>query len=118
MFGLLLSWALAAGALMLASRVFRGVTLRGDFADALWVAATFSILSFLLSWLLFGVLGVATLGLGFVFHFLTQLVTAAIVLRLTSWFSSRFELEGFVPALGTAFFLAVAGEIGARVFEI
>jgi len=111
----LVSWALAAGAVLLASKIFDGVKLVGDYADALWVAAIFSLLSYLLHWLIFVVLGVATLGLGFVFHFITQLITAAIVVRLTSAFSSRFTVTGFIPALGTAVLLALAGEIAHRV---
>lgn len=115
MVALLVSWALAAAALLLADRLFEGVRLRGDFADALWVAACFSLLSFLLSWLIFGLLGIVTLGIGFLFSFITQLVTAAIVVRLTSALSSRFSVSGFAPALGTAVLLALAGEIGHRV---
>lgn len=111
----LLSWALAAGAIFLSAKIFDRVRLAGDFADALWVAAIFSVLSFLLSWLIFGLLGLATLGLGFFFHFATQLVTAAIVVKLTSALSSRFTVTGFMPALGTALLLAVAAELAHRL---
>jgi putative membrane protein len=100
---------------MLAAKLFDGVRLAGDFADALWVAACFSILSFLLSWLLFGLLGIATLGIGFIFHFITQLVAAALIVRLTSTLSSRFSVTGFVPALGTAVLLALAVELSHRI---
>jgi len=111
----LVSWALAAGAIFLSARIFDRVRLAGDFADALWVAAIFSFLSFLLSWLIFGLLGLATLGLGFIFHFVTQLVTAAIVVKLTSALSSRFTVSGFWPALATAVLLAIAAEIAHRI---
>ena len=114
MIALLVSWALSAAALILASRLFQGVRLKGDFADALWIAAGYAILSFFLSWLIFGLLGVITLGVGFVFHFVTQLVTAAIVLKLTSAMSSRFDIVGFIPAVGTAVLLAIASEISLR----
>jgi uncharacterized membrane protein YvlD (DUF360 family) len=112
----LVSWALAAVALLLADRLFSGVRLEGDFATALAVAAGFSVLQFLLGWFLFGLLGIATLGIGFLFHFVTQLVSAALVLKLTSALSRRFTIDGFFPALGTAMLLAIAGEIGSRLF--
>lgn len=115
MLGWILSWALAALAIYLAAKIFDGVRLAGDFADALWVAAIFSVLSFFLSWLIFGVLGLATLGIGFIFHFVTQLVTAAIVVKLTSALSSRFSVKGFLPALGTAVLLALAAELTHRI---
>lgn len=115
MFSFLISWALSATALIVSSRIFQGVRLQGDFADALWISAGYSILGFFLNWLIFGVLGVMTLGLGFIFHFVTQLVTAAIVLKITSAMSSRFDIVGFLPALGTALLLAIAGEISHRL---
>lgn len=115
MISLLVSWALSAAALFLASRAFQGVQLKGDFLDALWIAAVYAILSFFLSWFIFGVLGVVTLGLGFIFHFVTQLVTAALVLKVTASLSSRFDITGFLPAIGTAIFLALASEAASRI---
>jgi len=103
----IVSWLISAFALVLASNLFESVRLSGDFSDALWVAALFNVLSFLFGWFFFVVLGFATLGLGFVFHFVTRLVAAAIVIKLTSSLSKRFSVEGAAPALGTAIFLAV-----------
>lgn len=112
---LIITLILAALALIVASRIFSNVELRGDFLTALLVAAGYSILSFLLGWLIFGLLGVVTLGLGFVFHFITQLVTAAIVLKITSAISKNLSIRGFLPALGTALLLALAGELSYRI---
>ena len=115
MLAFVVSWVLAAAALLLADRLFKGVRLDGDFATALGVAAGFSVLQFLLGWLLFGLLGIATLGIGFVFHFVTRLVTAALILKLTSSLSRSFHIAGFFPALATAMLLALSGEISARL---
>lgn len=115
MFSFLIAWALSATALIVSANIFQGVRLQGDFADALWISAGYSILGFFLDWLIFGILGVMTLGLGFVFHFVTKLVTAAIVLKITSAMSSRFDIVGFAPALGTAVLLAIASEISHRL---
>ncbi len=115
MLELVVSWFFAAAALVLSDRLFKGVQLAGDFATALWVAACYSVLSFFLGWLIFGLLGIATLGIGFVFHFLTQLVAAAIVLKLTSALSSSLTIRGFLPALGAAMLLALGGELAHRL---
>lgn len=110
-----LSWFLAAAALLLADRIFSGVRLNGDFATALGVAAAFAVLDFLLGWLIFGALAIASLGIGLVFHFVTRLIVAAIVLKLTSSLSSTFSIRGFWPAMGTALLLALAREISTRL---
>ena len=117
MIHLLVSWTLSAAALFLAGRLFDGVKLKGDFWDALWVAALFSVLSFLFGTLLFFLLGVFSLGLGFLFSFVTQLIAAAIVIKLTSAISSRFTVKGFAPALGTAILLALAGALANQLFR-
>lgn len=118
MISLIVSWMVSAGALMLASRMFDSVRLRGDFADALWVAALYAVLSFVFSWIIFGLLGIATLGLGFVFHLVTKLVTAALVLRMTSGLTQRLDIDGFFPALGVAACMAVAAEVAQRLLPL
>ncbi len=114
MISLLVSWVLSAAALFFAARLFDGVRLKGDFGDAMWIAAIYALFSFFFSQLIFGILGVVTLGVGFMFHFVTSLVTAAIVLKITGALSSRFDIRGFLPALGTAVFLAIAREVAER----
>lgn len=118
MIHLLVSWLLSAIALLLASRVFDAVKLKGDLGDALWVAAVFAVLSFFLHWFFFVLLGIATLGLGFVFYFVTRLLAAALVLKVTSALSSRFDISGFAPAIGTAIFMALASEVAERISAV
>ena len=117
MLQLIVSWALSAAALLFADRVFDGVKLKGDFADALWVAAVFSVLSFLFGTFFYFLLGVFSLGLGFLFSFVTQLIAAAIVIKMTSALSSRFTVKGFAPALGTAILLALAGALAHQLLH-
>ncbi len=111
----IVGWLLAAAALLLSDRLFDRVELRGGFVTALFIAALYSLLHFLLSWLIFGVLGIATLGLGFIFRLVTQLVTAAIVLKLTAALSSRFDIRGFGSALGAAILLAISAQIAVHL---
>lgn len=117
MLALIISWVLSAVAILVAGRAFEGVKLTGDLADALWVSAIYALLSLLLHWLFFVLLGLATLGLGFVFQFVTNLLAAAIVLKVTSAISSRFDISGFAPAIGTAIFLAIASEVADRISD-
>jgi uncharacterized membrane protein YvlD (DUF360 family) len=114
---LLVSWSLSGCALLLASRLFEGVTLRGDFATALWVAALFAVFSFFLQWFFFVLLALSSLGLGFFFPFVTRILAAAIVLKVTSAMSSRFDIRGIVPSIGTALLLALATELTPRLLE-
>ncbi len=101
----------------MASRLFDRVTLKGDFLTALWVAALFAVLSFFFHWFFFVLLGLASLGFGFLFPFITRLLAAAIVLKVTSALSSRFTICGFMPSIGTAMLLAVAAELTPKVLE-
>lgn len=118
MIALIISWLFSAGALLLAGRVFERVQLKGDLVDALWVSAIYAVLSFLLHWFFFVLLGIATLGLGFLFHLVTSLLAAAIVLKITSAMSRRFDIDGFAPAVGTAILLALASEVATRVSAV
>ncbi len=115
MLSLAVSWLFAAFALLLADRLLTGVQLRGDLGSALVVSFAFGVLNFTLGSLLVGFLGVATLGLGFVFVAATRLVAAALCLKVASGLSRRFQIEGFGSALATALLLAVAGELAERL---
>lgn len=116
MVSILLSWLAIALALLLADRLFDGVQLRGDLGVALMVALGFSVLNFFFHWVFFILLGFATLGIGFLFYFATQLVSTALVLKLTSALSRRFMVRGFGAALGTAVLVTLAGALVEQVF--
>lgn len=115
MLSLLVSWLAVALALLLADRLFEGIQLRGDLGVALLVALGFSILQFIFHWFFFVLLGIATLGIGFIFYLATQLVSTAIILKLTAALSTRFIVRGFLPALGTAVLVTIAAEIAKRL---
>lgn len=117
MLSLAVTWLFAALALLLADRLFQGVQLKGDFISALLVTFVFGVLNMTLGMLLVGFLGLATLGIGFLFVALTRLVAAAICLKMASGMSRRFNIDGFGSALGTAFLLALAGELAERLIH-
>lgn len=111
----LTSWVFAALAIILADRLFERVRLDGDFGTALAVAAGFGILKMLFGWFFFVLLGLATLGIGFVFYMATTIVSTALVLMMTSALSRRFRVDGFMPALGTSILVTLAAELSSRV---
>jgi uncharacterized membrane protein YvlD (DUF360 family) len=107
---LLLGWVTATLGLWFASRVLDGVRL-ASFADAVWAGALLGILQAVLQGPLFVLLGIGTLGLGFLLWFITRWIAAALVIMLTSALSSRFDVRGFWPALITAFIVALTGSV-------
>lgn len=105
--GLLITWVAVAFGLWLADKLVPNFELRGDWKSFVLIAAVVGVLNFLLGWLFYVILGIATLGLGFLFGFVTRLVVSAIVLKIADALSERFTIRGFVPALWGALLLAL-----------
>jgi len=100
---LLISWIAVALGLWLADRLLSNFDITGDWKSYAVVAALLGVLQFLLGWLFYVLLGIATLGLGFLFSFITRLAASAIVLLIADKLSRRLTIRGF----GTAFLAAV-----------
>jgi len=107
---ILLGWLSATLGLWLAANVLRGVRL-SSFVDAVWAGALTGILLWALSGPLFVLLGIGTLGIGFLLWFITRWVAAALIIMLASKLSSRLEVKGFVNALVTSFIIAAIGVV-------
>jgi putative membrane protein len=108
---LLLSWLILSVAVWLTAAILPGFHLK-SFRSALLVAAVFGILNSLLGWMLFAVLTVATLGLAWLFAFLTRFVIDAILLKLTDALTDRLRIDGFGWALVGAGMMAAIGTLG------
>lgn len=108
---LLLEWLVLSIAVWVAAAVVPGVRIKG-LGSAVVVAGLFGVLNFLLGWLVFGVIGVATLGLGFLLAFVTRWIVNALLLLLTAALSSRIQVRGFGRALLAALVMAAVGTIG------
>ena len=106
---LLVSWITVAIGLWLADKLLSGFEIAGDWKSYAVVAALLGVLQFLLGWLFYVVLGIATLGLGFLFSFVTRLVVTAIVLLIADKLSTRLTIRGFTPALFASIIVAVTG---------
>jgi uncharacterized membrane protein YvlD (DUF360 family) len=107
---ILVGWASATLGLWIASNVLRGVRL-SSFGDAVWAGALLGVLQWALSTPIFVMLGIGTLGIGFLFWFLTRWVAAALVVLIASKLSSRLEVRGFFNALVTSFLVAAMGSV-------
>jgi len=114
--GLLLSWLVMSAAFWLTSEILPGFRVKG-FRGAVLVAAVFGIISWLIGWLLFGLIGVASLGIGFLLAFLTRWLVNAILLKVTDSVSSNLSIRDFRTALLGALLLSLLSTIGQAVLS-
>lgn len=105
--GIVLSWLTLSLGLWVADKVLEDFHIEGGIGSYLLIGAVVGVLHFLLGWLLFGVLAIATLGIGYLLGFITRLVVTAIILKLADALSSRFTIRGFLPAILASALMAV-----------
>lgn len=108
---LLLSWLILSLAVWITAMVLPGFHVR-SFGSAILVAAVFGVLNFLLGWLLFAVLTVVTLGLAWVFAFLTRWLINALLLKLTDALTDHVRIDNFGWALAGALMMSALGTFG------
>jgi putative membrane protein len=114
---MLLSWLILSLAVWITAEVLPGFHVK-SFGSALVVAAVFGLLNFLLGWLFFAVLTVATLGLAWLFAFITRWIINAIMLIITDKLLDGFRIDGFRWALGGALMMSVIGTIGEFIVRM
>jgi putative membrane protein len=108
---LLLSWLVLSLAVWITAVVLPGFHVK-SFGSALLVAAVFGILNFLLGWLIFAVLTVATLGIAWLLSFITRWIINAILLKVTDALTDRLTIDSFGWALAGALMMSVLGTAG------
>jgi putative membrane protein len=113
---LLIAWLILTLGVLAAAKLVPGVSVP-DFWDAVIVAAVFGILNVLLAWVLFIVFGVITLGIGFLFFFITFWVINAILLKLTDALTDRITIRGFGSAMLAALVISVVGALSRMVID-
>jgi putative membrane protein len=109
--GVLASWLVLSVAVWVTSAILPGFEVRG-FWGAIKVAALFGLLNWFLGWFIFVVIGVGTLGLGFLFAFLTRWVVSAILLKVTDALSSSLAIRSFAHAFAAALLMSGLGTLG------
>jgi uncharacterized membrane protein YvlD (DUF360 family) len=108
--GILIAWLTASLGLWVSSKLLDRVEL-ASFVDAIWAGALLGILQWALLGPIAVMLGIGTLGIGFLLWFLTRWIASALVIMLASALSSRLRVQGFVPALITALIVSVTGSV-------
>jgi putative membrane protein len=106
----LISWLVLSFAVWLTAMILPGFHIR-SFGSAILVAAIFGILNALLGWLFFAVFTIATLGLAWLFAFITRWIINAILLKLTSSLTRSFKIDHFGWALGGALLISIIGTV-------
>ena len=111
---ILVSWLILSVVVWVTAAILPGMRIR-KFWDAIIVAMVFGLLHWALGWILFTVIGIATLGIGFLLFFITRWVVDAILLKLTDALTDRVQVDSFGWALGAALLIAAMGTILERV---
>jgi putative membrane protein len=114
---LLLQWLVLSLAFWLTAKVVPGFYVRG-LGDAIVVAAVFGIVNFLLGTILYYVLGIATLGIGFLLGIITHWIVNAILLKITDGLTRRLEVRSFGTALIAALVMSVLGRLGVYAVNL
>lgn len=114
MFEFIAGWLILSAAIWGTAAVLPGVRV-DSFGTAAAVAAVFSLLNFLFGWIVFIVIGVATLGIGFILFFVTAWVVNAIMLSVTDGLVKGFHIESFWWALGASALITTFAGIGQAI---
>jgi uncharacterized membrane protein YvlD (DUF360 family) len=107
---LLLSWFATSLAFAAAAALLPGIKIERGVWNHLVVAGLYGTLVFFFGQALYVVIGIGTLGLGFLLRALSRLVAGALLLLLTSKLTRRIQVSGFGAALLCALVVSVLGE--------
>lgn len=110
---LLISWATLTLSLFAASKLLKGMTIKGGIGSHMGVAALYGILLFSFGWCLHLLIGALSFGLLFIFTFLGRLLVGTILLMVTDKLSKHLTINGF----GTAFMAALIGALASSAVE-
>ena len=113
----ILTWLVLAVAVFLTAAILPGFKVNG-FWGAIKAAAVFGTLNWLFGWFLYVVLGIATLGIGFLLGFITRWVVMALILKLSDKVSSSIKIDGFVTALIGALLMTAIGTVAERLLAL
>jgi putative membrane protein len=101
----------------IAAEILPGIKVK-SFWDAVVVSIIFGIANFFFGWLLFTIIGIATIGLGFIFSFLARIIVSSILLMLTDALTDRLEVKSFGWAFACAALIAVLSTLMERLLHL
>jgi Membrane protein of unknown function. len=93
-----------------------GFQVRG-FAGALVVAAIFGAINWLLGWFFYVVIGIVTLGIGFLLSVVTHWVVDAVLLWMTGGLTDNLKIKNFKWALLGALVISVLSAVVHHVIQ-
>ena len=115
--GILMSWLVLSFAIYLTALILPGFEVRGV-GGAVVVAAVFGLLNWALGFVIFVILGVATLGIGFLLAFITRWIVNAILLKVTDAFSQNLRIKSFGTAFLAALLMSAFGTLGEYLVKV
>ena len=116
MWSLLVAWVLMAVIVMATAAIVPGVTVK-SFGGALWVSLLLGLLNMLVGWFLFVLIGLGTLGLGFILAFVTRWVVDAILLKAVGGMSKSLTVDSFGKAFLAAMVMSGLGTLAEIVLR-
>jgi putative membrane protein len=114
MVALLAKWLISSAAIWLTAELLPGFSVKG-FKGALLVALILGLLDALVGWFLFVVIGLGTLGIGFLLAFATRWLVMAILLVVTDKLSDNLKIRSFGLAFVGAIVITTLSALGHRL---
>lgn len=114
--GMILSWLVLSLAVWVASGVLPGFKVKGK-TGVFLVAALLGLLNWALGMVFFVLIGIGTLGIGFLFAFVTRWAVDAILLKIVDALTEQLEIKGFRWALGGALVISGVGTLAEFVLR-
>ncbi len=108
--GLLVAWLVMALIVIVTAALIPGVDVR-SFGGALWVALLFGLLNVTIGWVLFVLIGLGTLGVGFLIAFVTRWLVDAILLQAIASVSKSLDIASFGKAFLAAMVMSGLGTL-------
>lgn len=111
---MLLAWLINTIAVFVTAELLPGFTVKG-LKGAIITAAILGLLQALFGKLLYGIIGIGTLGIGFALGMLTKLVVMSILLVVTDKLADSLKIKSFGTAVVGAVIITVLSTIGTRL---
>lgn len=111
MLDLILRWILLSAALLLVAKIVPGISISGGFSTALIISVVIGLVNVFIRPLVL----ILTLPLNILTLGLLTFVINALMLELSAWLVSGFEVEGFLAALLGSILLSLFSIVINRV---
>jgi putative membrane protein len=113
---IVISWLILSFIVWLTAMMLPGFQVRG-FTGALVVSAIFGAINWLLGWFFYVVIGIATLGIGFLLSVVTHWFVDAILLSMTGALTDKLKIKNFKWALLGALVISVLSAVVHHVIR-